>query len=105
MPYLHTFFRNDNRSGTKYLPFSILLLFSKYLSLYPLIQHIIYQNTFKVLSIMNNCADLYFLSTIACKLSECLSEDELSILATSLTALGDMLGVIIARQAACKNKD
>ncbi|BDF15200.1 DUF6774 domain-containing protein [[Clostridium] scindens] len=54
---------------------------------------------------MNNCADLYFLSIIACKLSECLSEDELSVLATSLTALGDMLGVIIARQAACKNKD
>lgn len=54
---------------------------------------------------MKNCSNLYFLSTIACQLAECLSEDELSILATQLTALGDMLEVVIARQAACKNED
>ena len=50
-----------------------------------------------------NCTDLYFLSTVACKLSECLSEDELSVLAASFTALGDMLQVIIARRDACTN--
>lgn len=54
---------------------------------------------------MNNCNDLYLLSTIACKLAECLTQDELSILATDLTALGDMLQVILARQAACSKED
>lgn len=54
---------------------------------------------------MKNCTDLYYLSTIACRLSECFSDDELSVLATSLTALGDMLGVIIARKAACQSKE
>lgn len=54
---------------------------------------------------MKNCSDLYYLSTIACQLADCLSQDELSILATQLTALGDMLEVIIARQAACKKED
>ncbi|MCI6121447.1 DUF6774 domain-containing protein [Bariatricus sp. SGI.161] len=53
---------------------------------------------------MNDCVDLYFLSTIACKLSECLSDDELSIMAASLTALGDMLAVITARRDSCKDK-
>ncbi|MGN0421603.1 MAG: DUF6774 domain-containing protein [Lachnospiraceae bacterium] len=51
---------------------------------------------------MNECTDLYFLSTIACKLSECLSDDELAIMAASLTALGDMLTVIAARRDSCK---
>lgn len=53
----------------------------------------------------NGCSDLYLLSTLACHLAECLDNDELSILATSLTALGDMLEVVIARQAACKNNE
>ena len=53
---------------------------------------------------MNDCVDLYFLSTIACKLSECLSDDELSIMAASLTARGDMLAVITARRDSCKDK-
>lgn len=47
---------------------------------------------------MNGCPDLFLLSVIACKLSECLSENELSVVAASLTALGDMLAVIAARQ-------
>ncbi|MGN0203086.1 MAG: DUF6774 domain-containing protein [Coprococcus sp.] len=53
----------------------------------------------------NGCSDLYLLSTLACRLAECLDNDELSVLATSLTALGDMLEVVIARQAACKNDE
>lgn len=52
----------------------------------------------------NNCFDPYFLSTIACQLSECLTEEELALLATSLTALGDILEVILARRSACKEK-
>lgn len=53
---------------------------------------------------MNTCSDLYVLSTIACKLSECLTEEELIILAANLTALGDLLEVILARQSVCKEK-
>lgn len=51
---------------------------------------------------MNNCTNLYYLSAIACKLSECLSETELAILATDLTVLGDMLSSISTRQSACE---
>ena len=50
----------------------------------------------------NNCCDLYFLSTIACQLSECLTEEELELLGASLRALGELLDVILARQAACR---
>jgi len=53
---------------------------------------------------MKNCTNLYFLSTIACQLSECMNEDELEILATELTTLGYMLESILARQSACKDK-
>ncbi len=51
----------------------------------------------------NSSSDLYLLSTLACRLAECLDDDELSVLAASLTALGDMLEVIISRKAACRN--
>lgn len=47
---------------------------------------------------MKNCLDLYFLSTIACKLPECLSKEELAVLAASLRALGEMLEVVLSRQ-------
>ena len=53
---------------------------------------------------MNDCVDLCCLRIIARKLSECLSDDELSIMAASLTALGDMLAVITARRDSCKDK-
>lgn len=53
---------------------------------------------------MNNCVNLYYLSTLACKLSECLSEDELAILAADLVVLSDMLSNIATRQAACKDE-
>lgn len=54
---------------------------------------------------MNNCSNLYFLSTIACKLSECLSDDGLAVLSADLMTLGDMLASILARRAMCKNED
>lgn len=54
---------------------------------------------------MNSCPDLYFLSAIACQLSECLTEDELAILAASLTALGDMLEVLVTRREVCQKED
>ena len=52
---------------------------------------------------MNNCKNLYLLSTIACQLSECLSEGELEILATNLTTLGYMLENLLAHQSVCKD--
>ncbi|MGN0299692.1 MAG: DUF6774 domain-containing protein [Lachnospiraceae bacterium] len=52
---------------------------------------------------MNHCSNLYLLSTLACKLAECLSEDELAVLSADLMTLGDMLASIIARQSACKD--
>lgn len=48
---------------------------------------------------MNHCQNLYFLSTIACNLANCLSEEELSALAADLVVLGDMLASLLARQA------
>ena len=50
-------------------------------------------------STMKNCSNLYYLSTIACKLSECLSEEELAVLSADLVALGDMLANILSHQA------
>lgn len=50
---------------------------------------------------MTNCANLYFLSTLACALSECLSTDELTLLSADLVALGDLLDSVLARQSVC----
>ena len=52
---------------------------------------------------MKNCSNLYFLSTLACSLVECLSQDEATILAADLLALSDMMSSVLARQAACQN--
>lgn len=47
---------------------------------------------------MNTCSNLYYLSTIACQLAECLSEEELEILSADLVALGEMLETITVRK-------
>ena len=54
---------------------------------------------------MNNCSNLFYLSTIACKLGECLSEEELAALSADLVLLGDMLANIIANRIACEKKN
>lgn len=51
----------------------------------------------------NNCTTLYFLSTIACQLSECLDEKELEILSTDLMTLGEMIESLLAHQSECKD--
>ena len=43
---------------------------------------------------MNDCSNLYFLSTIACQISQCLSQDEIELLASNLKVLGEMLELI-----------
>ena len=51
------------------------------------------------------CSNLFFLSTLACKIAECLKDDELAVLAIDLTALGDMLTTISTRQSICKEEN
>lgn len=46
---------------------------------------------------MDHCANLYYLSTIACKLAECMDETELNILSADLRTLGEMLESISVR--------
>ena len=50
---------------------------------------------------MNSCSNLFYLSSVACKLSECLSEKESASLSADLVVLSDMLANIIAPQALC----
>lgn len=50
---------------------------------------------------MTNCPNLYLLSTLACKIAECLSEEETTALSADLMTLGDMLVSLLAHQAVC----
>lgn len=52
-----------------------------------------------------NCTPLFFLSSIACKLAECLSQEELEILSADLNTLGEMLESLLARQPASQDAD
>lgn len=52
----------------------------------------------------NGSVNLFILSAIACKLSECLNENELNVLSANLSALGDMLEVIIAQQTSSQSQ-
>ena len=52
----------------------------------------------------NNCQNLYFLSTIACQLAECLAEDELERLSADLTALGYMIESLLAHRDVCRDE-
>ena len=53
---------------------------------------------------MNACTNLIYLSTIACQLAECLSEDELSILSSDLVVLSDMLANLVTRREVCEKQ-
>ena len=53
---------------------------------------------------MKGCTDLYLLSTIACKMADCLTDDELAILAINLTALGDLLQVALTKRTICEKE-
>ena len=52
---------------------------------------------------MSDCNNLYLLSTIACHLANCLSEEELAALSADLVVLGDMLVSIIAQNNRLKS--
>lgn len=47
---------------------------------------------------MNECELVIFVSTIACSLTKCLSEDELAILAAVFTQLGDTIATILTHR-------
>lgn len=53
---------------------------------------------------MKNCSNLFYLSSIACQLAECLSEEELNALAADLVVLSDMLLNITAHETLCDKK-
>lgn len=53
---------------------------------------------------MNGCSNLIYLSTVACKLAECMEDEELSVLSSDLVVLSDMLANILARRSACEAK-
>ncbi|MGN0169135.1 MAG: DUF6774 domain-containing protein [Lachnospiraceae bacterium] len=54
---------------------------------------------------MENCSNLFYLSTIACKLSQCLSEKELAVLSADLVTLSDMLANLLAHQELCAGEE
>ena len=47
---------------------------------------------------MNNCDLITLIATIACAITKCCSEDEISILSVSLTQLGDTLATYLTQQ-------
>ena len=53
---------------------------------------------------MENCSNLFVLSTIACKLAACLSEKELTELSADLVVLSDMLANILVRRNSCEKE-
>ena len=54
---------------------------------------------------MKNCTNLFFLSTLACQLADCLSEKEASNLAADLVVLSDMLTNLQTRAENCETDE
>lgn len=54
---------------------------------------------------MQNCSNLFFLSALSCQLADCLSDDEIVILAADLVVLSDMLANVAARNSICTSTD
>lgn len=54
---------------------------------------------------MENCNNLFLLSTIACKLSETLTDEEIALLSANLNTLADMLQSIQAQRTICSKVD
>lgn len=80
-----------------------------HLYLVPCISHFLFFPAYNIenlptgLLMKSNCANLYFLSTIACQLVECLDEKELEMLSADLTTLGYMIESLLAHQSVCKD--
>lgn len=50
---------------------------------------------------MHPCKNLYYLSSVACMLTECLNETELEVLAAELRTLGEMIDSVLVHKARC----
>lgn len=55
--------------------------------------------------IMTSCELVTFVSSLACAISKSCNKDELSVLATVFTQLGDSLETILAHEAVCEKDD
>ncbi|MGN0314702.1 MAG: DUF6774 domain-containing protein [Fusicatenibacter sp.] len=51
---------------------------------------------------LNSCELVTLVSTIACQISKCCSEEELAVLAAIFTQLGDTLATMIAHKNFCQ---
>lgn len=54
---------------------------------------------------MNFCSDILAISAISCHIAQCLSTDELSVLAADLSMLGDALNAIAARRSLAETSE
>ena len=54
---------------------------------------------------MTSCELVTLISTLACAISETYTEEEIEIIATILTQLGDTLVTILAHNSICKSKN
>ncbi|WP_192848879.1 DUF6774 domain-containing protein [Roseburia sp. 499] len=54
---------------------------------------------------MTSCELVTFVSSLACAISKSCNKDELSVLATVFTQLGDSLETILAHEAVCMRDD
>ena len=50
---------------------------------------------------MNYCKNLYYLSSIACMLADCLDEEELELLSVDLLTLGELTESILVHKKHC----
>lgn len=54
---------------------------------------------------MKSCELVTLISAVACSISNCYSDDELAVLATAFTQLGDTLATILASEALEQSKN
>ena len=54
---------------------------------------------------MNSCELVTYISSLACAISKTCSKEELPVLATILTQLGDTLETILAHEEACQKNN
>ena len=52
---------------------------------------------------MDECELIIFISTLACTLSKCCSTDDLNLLSTVFSQLGDSLATILAKRQLLEN--
>ncbi len=54
---------------------------------------------------MNPCTNAFYITSLACNLFQCLSEDEAAVLAADLVQLGDTLAAMQARADLCNDRN